>query len=109
MLWRGVPVPFDALEFDEELATIDLGYDLAFLLMDVDLRAARAAANAIFNCYIARTGDVALLSLLPLFCSGSRRDDNVRPKLNGRFAYRKLRPGSSSSIVNGWPGDPRLQ
>lgn len=68
-LWRGVPVAFDALEFDEELATIDLGYDLAFLLMDVDLRAARPAANAIFNRYIARTGDVALLSLLPLFLS----------------------------------------
>ena len=37
-LWQGRPVPFDALEFDEALATIDLGYDLAFLLMDLDQR-----------------------------------------------------------------------
>lgn len=35
-LWQGRPAPFDALEFDEALATIDLGYDLAFLLMDLD-------------------------------------------------------------------------
>ena len=37
-LWQGRPVPFDALEFDEAMATIDLGYDLAFLLMDLDQR-----------------------------------------------------------------------
>ncbi len=35
-LWQGRPVPFDALEFDEQLAVIDLGYDLAFLLMDLE-------------------------------------------------------------------------
>ena len=44
-LWHGRPVLFDALEFDDALATIDLGYDLAFLLMDLDRRADRAAAN----------------------------------------------------------------
>ena len=37
-LWQGRPVPFDALEFDEALATIDLAYDLAFLLMDLEHR-----------------------------------------------------------------------
>ena len=41
-LWNGKPVPFDALEFDEAMATIDLGYDLAFLLMDLDQRVSRA-------------------------------------------------------------------
>ena len=41
-LWQGQPVPFDALEFDEAMATIDLGYDLAFLLMDLDQRVDRA-------------------------------------------------------------------
>ena len=39
--WQGAPVPFDALEFDEALATIDTGYDLAFLLMDLDHRVGR--------------------------------------------------------------------
>lgn len=68
-LWRGAVLPFDALEFDEDLATIDTGYDLAFLLMDLDLRAGRAAANAVFNRYLALCGDLAVLKLLPLFLS----------------------------------------
>ncbi len=60
-LWQGRPVPFDALEFDEDMATFDLGYDLAFLLMDLDVRASRAAANRVMNRYFARTGDIAML------------------------------------------------
>ncbi len=68
-IWQGRPVPFDALEFDEALATIDVGYDLAFLLMDLDLRVDRAAANRVMNRYIGRTGDAGLTALLPLFMS----------------------------------------
>jgi predicted kinase len=68
-LWQGKPVPFDALEFDETLATIDLGYDLAFLLMDLERRVGRAAANRVFNRYVARTGDAALVRGLPVFLS----------------------------------------
>ena len=67
--WRGRIVPFDALEFDEDLATIDLGYDLAFLLMDLDQLVGRPAANRTMNRYIARTGDVGLVRFLPLFLS----------------------------------------
>jgi aminoglycoside phosphotransferase family enzyme len=58
-LWRGKPVPFDALEFDEELATTDVGYDLAFLLMDLDQRVGRAAANRVMNRTIARNDEAA--------------------------------------------------
>jgi hypothetical protein len=67
-LWRGKPVPFDALEFDEDLATIDVGYDLGFLLMDLDQRVGRQAANRVMNRYVARTGDIAL-SGFPIFLS----------------------------------------
>jgi hypothetical protein len=68
-LWQGRPVPFDALEFDETLATIDLAYDLAFLLMDLDRRVDRAAANRVLNRYVARTGDAGLVPTLPVFLS----------------------------------------
>jgi predicted kinase len=68
-LWQGRPVPFDALEFDEKLATIDVGYDLAFLLMDLDRRAGRAAANRTMNRYMARTGDVDALAGFPIYLS----------------------------------------
>jgi predicted kinase len=66
-LWQGKPTPFDALEFDEALARIDTGYDLAFLLMDLDQQAGRAAANRVLNRYLARSGDYGVLGPLPLW------------------------------------------
>lgn len=64
------PVPFDALEFDEELATIDVLYDLAFLLMDLDTRGDRAAANVVLTAYTGLApvgGEYQGLACLPLF------------------------------------------
>ena len=66
-LWQGKPTPFDALEFDEALARIDTGYDLAFLLMDLDQQAGRSAANRAFNRTLARSGDYGVLGPLPLW------------------------------------------
>jgi aminoglycoside phosphotransferase family enzyme/predicted kinase len=70
VLIDGAPVPFDALEFSEELATIDVLYDLAFLLMDLDYRGDRHAANIVLNSY-ARAAPVGQeiegLACLPLF------------------------------------------
>jgi aminoglycoside phosphotransferase family enzyme len=68
-LWRGRPALFDALEFDEDLARIDVAYDLAFLVMDLDRRVGRAAANQLLNRYVARTGDAGLVGGLPPFLS----------------------------------------
>jgi uncharacterized protein len=68
-LWRGRVTPFDALEFDEALATIDVGYDLAFLLMDLWHRLGRAAANRVLNRYVVRTGDAGLVAALPPWLS----------------------------------------
>ena len=70
VLIDNVPVPFDALEFSEALATIDVLYDLAFLLMDLDVRGDRQAANAVFNAYVAFEpigGEIEGLACLPLF------------------------------------------
>lgn len=69
ILWRGAIVPVDALEFDEELASIDVGYDLALLLMDLEFRLGRPAANRVLNRYLARAGDYGLAAPLPLFLS----------------------------------------
>jgi aminoglycoside phosphotransferase family enzyme len=70
VLWRGRPVLFDAIEFDEELATIDTLYDLAFLLMDLSRRRQRPAGNLVLNRYLWRSGadlDFRGLQALPLF------------------------------------------
>lgn len=92
----GRPTPFDALEFSEDLASIDTGYDLAFLLMDLDQRWGRPAANRVMNRYIARTGDAGLLRGLPLWLSlrafirahvAARRGDDAAPLLAAAMAY----------------------
>jgi aminoglycoside phosphotransferase family enzyme/predicted kinase len=64
------PVPFDALEFSEALATVDVLYDLAFLLMDLDFRGDRHAANIVLNDYVSAApvgGEIEGLAALPLF------------------------------------------
>jgi len=68
----GEPVLFDALEFDDRLATIDVLYDLAFLLMDLGARGLVDHANAVLNSYLEVSADTAnLIGLrtLPLFLS----------------------------------------
>jgi predicted kinase len=63
----GEPTPFDALEFDDALATGDVYYDLAFLLMDLDHRRLRDSANRLLNRYIVVTGDIDGISALSMF------------------------------------------
>jgi len=65
----GEAVPFDCLEFDDELATTDILYDLAFLLMDLWHRCLGTEANLVFNRYIDVSGDEEGVRLLGLFLS----------------------------------------
>jgi uncharacterized protein len=70
VLWRGRPTLYDAIEFDEAIATVDTLYDLAFLLMDLDRHKLRPAANAVLNDYLALSAeplDLRGLIALPLF------------------------------------------
>ncbi len=70
VLWQGRPVLFDALEFDEDLATIDTLYDLAFLLMDLEQRGRRLSANRLLNRYLWHGHsdlDIEGLAAMPLF------------------------------------------
>ncbi len=71
LLIDGQPVLFDALEFDERLATCDVLYDLAFLVMDLCHRGLERQANVAMTAYLlAAAGDEdAGLAALPLFLS----------------------------------------
>src|SRR4051794_28022021 len=71
-LIAGEPVPFDAIEFDPLIASGDVLYDLAFLLMDLVERGLKQAANVVLNRYLAgtrRDSDLDALAALPLFLS----------------------------------------
>ena len=68
----GQPVAFDAIEFDPVVASGDVLYDLAFLLMDLVERGLNGEANAILNGYFAATRrleDSDALAALPFFMS----------------------------------------
>lgn len=65
----GRPVLFDALEFDEDLATVDVAYDLAFMLMDLRHRGLAAEGNRVWNGWISATGDDEAATVMPLFLS----------------------------------------
>ncbi|WP_119168410.1 bifunctional aminoglycoside phosphotransferase/ATP-binding protein [Algihabitans albus] len=74
VLLDGRPTLFDCIEFNAAIATIDLGYDLAFLLMDLDRRGLRPLANVALNRYLeaalpAGLGGPDWLAALPLFLS----------------------------------------
>ncbi|MFO1125427.1 MAG: AAA family ATPase [Methylocystis sp.] len=68
-LFEGAPTLFDCLEFDDELATIDVLYDIGFLLMDLWRARAPAFANLALNRYLDARDETDGLPLLPFFMS----------------------------------------
>ena len=109
-LFKGLPTAFDMLEFDEALATVDLGYDLAFLLMDLEFHAGRVAANRVLNRYVARTGDYGLLAGLPCFLSTramvrahvqASRGKNQEARRYLDMAMAALRPARATLLAVG--------
>jgi uncharacterized protein len=76
------PVLFDAIEFSEEIATVDVLYDLAFLLMDLCHVGQQRAANRILNRYV--------------WCDGSR---DVLDGLATLPLYQALRAGVRAMVL----------
>jgi aminoglycoside phosphotransferase family enzyme/predicted kinase len=71
VLLEGEPTLFDAVEFDDAIATGDVLYDLAFLLMDLWERGLKSEANLVLNRYLWGSGEEQLsgLAALPIFLS----------------------------------------
>ncbi len=96
LLIDGRPVLFDALEFDERLATCDVLYDLGFLLMDLCHQSFARQANAVLNAYLlaASGAEDAGLAALPLFMT-------VRAAIRAMVALQtdqaKGQPGASAA------------
>src|SRR5260370_14046234 len=65
----GKPTLFDCLQFDEALASIDVLYDLAFLLMDLEHHGLGHFANRVFNRYLDRSEEDGGLAAMPFFLS----------------------------------------
>lgn len=63
------PTLFDAIEFNDDISSIDVLYDLAFVLMDLWRLELPHHANVLWNHYLNETGDLDGLPLMPLFLS----------------------------------------
>lgn len=88
---EGVPTPFDCLEFNPELATTDVLYDLAFLLMDLWQRHLRLEANLAFNRYLDHSpDDEGAVGLMPLFMS-------VRASIRAHVAAARAKRGDDAA------------
>jgi uncharacterized protein len=92
----GKPVLFDAIEFDDRIATGDVLYDLAFVLMDLVERNLRPAANAVFNRYLIETRrihDLDALAALPLFMS-------VRAAIRAKVMAARRRQAAADADID---------
>ena len=90
------PVLFDAIEFDERIATGDVLYDLAFLLMDLIGRGLEPAANIVLNRYLMETQrihDLDALAALPLFMS-------VRAAIRAKVTAARRQQGGSHAKLS---------
>jgi uncharacterized protein len=96
VLLEGSPVLFDAIEFSPLIASGDVLYDLAFLLMDLVERELAAAANTVLDRYLLatrRVEDLDALAALPFFLSMRAA---IRAKVT---AARLQRPGSEDAAA----------
>jgi aminoglycoside phosphotransferase family enzyme/predicted kinase len=60
-------VPFDCLEFDRDLRTIDVASDIAFLVMDLIFNQRTDLAYAFLNSWLQETGDYQALEVLRFY------------------------------------------
>jgi uncharacterized protein len=60
---------FDCIEFNPEFRIIDVMYDVAFLVMDLEFQGRVDLANLFLNTYLEHTGDYWGAALMPLYLS----------------------------------------
>ncbi|MGQ4647569.1 AAA family ATPase [Lyngbya aestuarii] len=78
-LWHDKMQLFDRIEFNQPFRFVDVMYDVAFVVMDLEAREAKELGNAFLNTYVEQTGDWEGLQVLPLYLS---RQAYVRAKVN---------------------------
>lgn len=65
--WHDKIILFDCIEFNEPFRLVDVMYDVAFVVMDLEARGRQDLANIFLNTYVEETGDWEGLQVLPLY------------------------------------------
>ena len=84
------PRLFDCIEFNDQIATVDVLYDLAFLLMDLWHRDLREQANLVMNHYLDLAGDAEGIAVLPFFMA-------LRAAVRAHVAATQVELGAENS------------
>jgi hypothetical protein len=108
-IWRESVVALAPVSASDRRSLCDTGFELALLLMDLEARNARESACRVLSRYMALTGDLALLRLLPLYMSLRALDEAAVGGAVGAqyitLARGYLRPAPGYLVaVGGLPG-----
>ena len=107
VLIDGKPVLFDAIEFNDRIATGDVLYDLAFLLMDLIERGLHQAANIVLHLQHCRCSCRYARQFAPrslrhgLVQAGSQAELTHRPRDYAALAQKLLVPAKPRLIAIG--------
>lgn len=76
--WENQIFLFDCIEFNEPFRFVDTMFDVAYIVMDLEVAGRSDLSNAFLNRYVEETGDYEGLEILPLYVS---RQSYVRAKV----------------------------
>ncbi|MFM7572925.1 MAG: AAA family ATPase, partial [Snowella sp.] len=65
--WHDKIQLFDRIEFNESFRFVDVMYDIAFTVMDLDAKGRKDLGNIFLNTYLEKTGDWEGLQVLPFY------------------------------------------
>ncbi|MEO1520800.1 MAG: AAA family ATPase [Cyanobacteria bacterium J06633_2] len=69
---------FDCIEFNEEFRFVDVMFDIAYIIMDLEMKQRTDLSAAFLNTYVELTGDWEGLEVLPIYVN---RQSYVRAKV----------------------------
>lgn len=76
--WHDQLFLFDCIEFNEPFRFVDVMFDIAYIIMDLEARQRSDLSTLFLNAYVEQTGDWEGLQVLPLYVS---RQSYVRAKV----------------------------
>ncbi|WGV26171.1 AAA family ATPase [Halotia branconii] len=77
-LWQDKILLFDCIEFNEPFRFVDVMFDIAYAVMDLEAQERKDLSNAYLNTYVEQTGDWEGLQVLPIYLN---RQSYVRAKV----------------------------
>jgi aminoglycoside phosphotransferase family enzyme/predicted kinase len=102
LLRDGQFIPFDALEFNQNLRWIDVANDIAFLVMDLMARGRVDLAYTVLNGWLEETGDYDSLALMRFYlvyrCMVRAVVTNIRSRQGGSQPEDSARPDAASYV-----------